>query len=72
MRKDKNWEGAEKNENHPFSTKDIIQERAKKREIKFGNKKRLIETKWKITSNDIIAGNGRILIVHEYCLVIFV
>ena len=51
MRKDKNWEGAEKNENHPFSTKDIIQERAKKREIKFGNKKRLIETKWKIKTH---------------------
>ena len=25
----------------------------------------------KITSNDIIAGNGRILSVHEYCVVIY-
>ena len=28
--------------------------------------------KWNLTSNDIIAGNGRILSVHEYCVVIFV
>ena len=25
-----------------------------------------------LTSNDIIAGNGKILSVHEYCVVIFV
>ena len=25
-----------------------------------------------VTSNDIIAGNGRIISVHEYCVVIFV
>ena len=31
-----------------------------------------IQWKNKITSNDIIAGNGRILSVHEYCVVIFV